>query len=111
MNRASSPNINEGTINFWMKSQFFENSFNEPQDIFFVNLEGGSIAMIKDIDNKLKIFYVVLGKGRMDLIFDLSNWTLKGEKHMFAVTWNLKIKEINLFIDGVKAASGKINLK
>ena len=67
--------------------------------------------MIKDIDNKLKIFYVVLGKGRMDLIFDLSNWTLKGEKHMFTVTWNLKIKEINLFIDGVKAASGKINLK
>ena len=91
--------IDEGTINFWIKeNQIVFNDF-KTTPIFAVNPDGGSIFIIKDADNKLKVFYVVLGRGRVDLEFDISHLEQE-KKHMITYTWSLKEKSLNLYIDG-----------
>lgn len=99
--------IDEGTISFSIKENkiIFNDSKTTP--IFAINPEGGSIFMIKDADNKLKVFYVVLGKGRVDLESDVSHLE-QNKKHMIAYTWNLKEKKLKLYIDGIIASTQNI---
>lgn len=91
--------IDIGTISFWTKANSLKFNDGKTTPVFSVNPEGGSIFMVKDDDNKLKVFYVVMGQGRADLEYDVSNLDPK-EKHMIVFTWNLNSKELILYIDG-----------
>lgn len=100
-------NIKEGTINFWIKENQLNFTDSKTTPIFAVSPEGGSIFMVKDQDNKLKVFFVVLDKGRTDLEYDTASLS-SDTKHMFSLTWNLNKKELNLYIDGVKVVQQEI---
>ncbi|MBN1175340.1 hypothetical protein JXA48_01725 [Candidatus Woesearchaeota archaeon] len=98
---ANKINFKEGSINFWIPENVFD--FDDNQTHILVNqgnLEG-SIFIVKDGDNKLKFFHVLLGKGRTDVVIDVQE-LLKSEKHMITATWSISKKEINLYIDGGK---------
>lgn len=91
--------IQEGSVAFWLKTKAVKFNDGKITRFFEVNPEGGSILCIKDDDNKLKVLFVVLGKGRVDVEHDVSS--LDNEKrHMVAFTWSLAKGEINLYLDG-----------
>ncbi len=94
-------NIKEGTITFWVKENSID--WDDNQITVFVNYSNleGSIFIIKDNDNKLKFFHVILGKGRTDVEIDVSSLS-NNERHFIAATWSLEKKEIALYIDGDK---------
>ena len=92
--------IREGTIEFWVK----ENKiiWNDNKETVLLNApvnNVGSLFMIKDDDNKLKFFHVILGKGRTDVEIDVSNLALD-KPHHIAVTWSLKEKKVVHYVDG-----------
>ncbi len=64
--------IDVGTVSFWIKENQVQFNDSKTTPIFAINPVGGSIFMVKDDDNKFKVFYVVLGKGRVDLEVDVS---------------------------------------
>ena len=109
MEDSKNLSIEEGTITFWIK----ENSiiFNDKKitQLFDVNPAGGSIFMVKDDDNKLKVMFVVLGKGRVDIEHDVSEVN-PSNRHMVAFTWSLKSNQLSLYLDGELIESKEINL-
>jgi len=106
-NRNEEINIDVGTINFWIK----ENQIDFSDGVFYplatISNEKGSIFILKDADNKIKFFYVYIGRGRTDVEWDCSKLN-KNERHMVTVTWSQEEKEIKLFIDGGIVGSSKI---
>lgn len=102
--------IKEGTISFWINEGKVQ--FNNGQAIPLIQLtpSNGSIFMVKDSDNRLKFFHVYLGKGRTDVEYDVSLLD-PNQRHMIAVTWSLKNKEIIMYIDGQQVAKTEIKYK
>lgn len=98
-------NIKEGTITFRIKGGSINFSDSSQIVLFSVNPEGGSILMIKDFDTKLKVFFVVIGKGRIDLAFDCSGLDYSMD-HFIAFTWS--VEELNLYINGEKKVSKEV---
>ena len=99
--------IEEGSINFWIKEHQLDFNDGQTTPLLSVNPTGGSIFIVKDADNKLKVFYVVLERGRVDLESNVSS--LNPEiKHMITYAWNLPGKKVNLYIDGKEAATKEI---
>ena len=101
-------NISEGTISFWTS----ENTISEIDEVvplMSVTPDGGSIFIVKDGDNKLKVFYVISGRGKVELDYDLSKINTH-IKHMISLTWNLKNKEIVLYLDGKAVVTKMIYL-
>jgi len=94
-------NIEEGTIEFWVRENKIK--WNDNQITTFINFSNseGSILIVKDSDNRLKFFHVVLGKGRTDVELDVSSLS-NNERHFIAATWSLRKKEIALYVDGDK---------
>lgn len=94
-------NIKEGTITFWVKENSID--WNDNRTTIFVNYSNseGNIFILKDSDNKLKFFHVILGKGRTDVEIDVSSLS-DNEPHFIAATWSLEKKEIALYVDGDK---------
>lgn len=91
--------IEQGTVSFWIKEKAVNFNDGNITRFFEVNPEGGSILCVKDNDNKLKIFFVVLGKGRVDIEHDVSDLDTQ-KRHMIAFTWSLKNKQLQLYLDG-----------
>jgi hypothetical protein len=101
--------LREGTIEFWVKKDKFQWNDGLIQVLVNISNKQGSIFIIKDSDNKLKFFHVLLGKGRTDVEMDVSN--LSSDKpHHIAATWTVSKKEIALYIDGGEKTS-KSNIK
>jgi len=99
--------IQQGTISFWTRENQVIFNDGKITPLFSVNPTGGSIFIIKDDDNKLKIFYIVLGKGRIDMEYDVSKLD-SSKKHMIAVTWKLDDKKLVLYIDDQVAGTKDI---
>jgi len=99
--------IKEGTISFWIgegKIQFDDNNIHP---LIQLNSSEGSIFLVKDNDNNLKFFHVYIGKGRTNIEHDVSSLDTN-KRHMIAVTWSIKNKEIIMYIDGEKVAKEEI---
>lgn len=94
-------NLKEGTINFWIPENVFDFKDNKSHILVNQGNPNGSILIIKDNDNKLKFFHVILGKGRTDVEIDVKDLSEKN-KYMITATWSVKLKEINLYVDGNK---------
>ena len=58
--------------------------------------EEDSIFLVKDSDNKLKFFHVILGKGRTDVETDVSKLSYD-EDHYIAVTWSVTTRQISFY--------------
>lgn len=99
MEQNNNLSIEKGTITFWIRENKIQFNDNKITPIFSVNPAGGSIFIVKDDDNKLKVFYVVLEKGRIDLEYDVSNVD-PAKKHMIGFTWSLEDKKLKLYFDG-----------
>jgi len=99
--------VHEGTISFWIKKGTV--NYSDGQVIVLLNLstKEGSIFLVKDSGNILRFFHVINSEGRTDLEYDVSSLSSE-EAHMFAVTWSIKSKEINLYIDGGSVAKTQI---
>jgi hypothetical protein len=100
-------NVKEGSINFWIEKQNVKFADNTATPLFQANSPEGSIFIVKDDDNKLKFFHVLLGKGRTDVECDVSGLD-PSERHMITLTWSVKNKEIIMYVDSKKAASATI---
>lgn len=99
--------ITEGTISFWIKNNSIQFNDNKSTELATLNPQGGSIKIIKNDDNKLKIVFIVSDKGEWDIEYGVS--ALDSQKrHMVVFTWNLKDGEINLYLDGQSVGSRKI---
>lgn len=108
MAESSEWNVNEGTIEFRVKKGKLQ--WNDGLVHVLVNLSKtgqGSIFIVKDSDNKLKFFHVILGKGRTDVEADVSELS-SSEDHHIAATWSVKNKETCLYIDGERVARSEI---
>ena len=91
--------LTEGTIDFWVKKEKLQWNDGLSQVLIKISNEQGSIFMLKDSDNKLKFFHVLLGRGRTDVELDVSE--LGADKpHYIVATWSVSSKEIILYIDG-----------
>ena len=111
MNKGSEMQIDlrEGTIEFWVKRGKLRWNDGLIQVLVNISNEQGSIYIVKDSDNKLKFFHVLLGKGRTDVEVDVSDLS-SNEQHHIATTWSITKKEIALYIDGgKKTAKSNIN--
>ena len=93
--------LREGTIEFWVRKNKIQWNDGLIQVLVNISNEQGSIFIVKDSDNKLKFFHVLLGKGRTDVEVDVSNLS-SNEPHHIAATWSITKKEIALYIDGGK---------
>lgn len=92
--------IEEGTISFWIKENSIVFNDGKATPLANINPSGGSIFIVKDGDNKLKVMFVVLGKGRIDIEHDVANIN-SAQRHLIVFTWNcVDDKKINLYIDG-----------
>jgi len=106
MNKQSL-DIHEGTISFWIKKGVV--NYNDGQVVILLNLstKEGNIFLVKDSDNVLRFFHTIIGKGRTDVEYDVSSLS-PDAAHMFALTWSIKSKETNLYIDGASVANAQI---
>ena len=93
--------LKEGTVEFWVRKGKLQWNDGLIQVLFNMSNEKGSIFMLKDSDNKLKFFHVLLGKGRTDVEVDVSDLSAS-EAHHIAATWSVNNKETVLYIDGGK---------
>lgn len=111
MNKESSMQLDlrEGTIEFWIKKNKLQWNDGLIQVLVDISNEQGSIFLVKDSDNKLKFFHVLLGKGRTDVEIDVSN-LISSKPHHIAATWSITKKEIVLYIDGGEKTA-KSNIK
>ena len=100
--------IEEGKISFWIKEKMLQFDDNKLTPLIQLNPSEGSIFILKDDDNKLKFFHVYIGRGRTDVEHDVSSLN-PSKRHMIAVTWNVKDKEIIMYINGEKVARTEIN--
>ena len=101
MNKESQMQLDlrEGTIEFWVRKGKLQWNDGLIQVLVNIPNKQGSLFIVKDSDNKLKFFHVLLGKGRTDVEIDVSN--LNGdEPHHIAATWSITKEEIVLYIDG-----------
>lgn len=105
-------NVEVGTVTFWIRKNKL--NWNDGLIRVLMNLSNysnarakGSILILKDSDNKLKFFHVILGKGRTDVETDVSILSVS-EDHFFAFTWSIETGEIIMYIDGEKAKRSEI---
>lgn len=100
--------IREGTIEFWVREDKIQWNDNESTVLFNVPVNNvGSLFIVKDSDNKLKFFHVILEKGRTDVETDVSNLSTN-KPHYIAVTWSVSKKEVCFYIDGELKAKSEI---
>ena len=95
--------IRQVTIEFWIQEDKIQWNDNKATVLFNLspNNKNGSLFMVKDDDNKLKFFYVVLGQGRADTETDVSDLA-QNKPHHIVATWSLKDRKANLYVDGGK---------
>ena len=100
---AENITVEEGMISFWIKEHAV--TFNDGQTHELVQLDpvGGSISITKDADNRLKCYFIALGKGRAQLEYDVSSLDPK-ERHSVALGW-VADGEIALYLDGDEVAT------
>lgn len=101
-------NISEGTITFWIDPKKVNLWSNEIIPLVQLNPIGGSIFILKDNDNKIKFFHVLMSKGRTNADVDISSLS-KEDKHMFGFTWSIKERKIKIYIDGELKKESNIN--
>jgi len=99
MNKDTSPKIDEGSLNFWIKPHQLKYDDNKAKRLVQVSPDGGSILVVKDKDNLIKFFHIYLGKGTTDVQYDVSKLN-PSEPHMFTATWSTLENKNKLFIDG-----------
>ncbi|MFH1175285.1 MAG: hypothetical protein V1698_01010 [bacterium] len=101
--QSSTPNdlnLKIGSLGFWVREDQLDWSDNKPTVLINIIKNDGSLFIVKDDDNKLKCFHVILGKGRTDVEIDVSA-LFKDKAHMIVVAWDTeKSKKLSLFIDG-----------
>lgn len=99
--------IEKGSITFWTQANKIKFADNKLYTFVDISNHKGAIFIIKDADNKIKFFYVYLGKGRTDIEWDCSKLE-DDKKHMIATTWSQETKEIKLYVDGELRETSKI---
>jgi len=100
-------NLQEGTIEFWVKENKLIWDDGKANVLFNISKSDGSLFMVKDSDNRLKFFHVILGKGRTDVEVDVSELSTNKPYYIVA-TWSVSKKEIALYIDGELKAKSEI---
>lgn len=99
MTNQENLNMQEGSINFWIAANKVNFNDGNMVPLFQTNTKDGSIFILKDSDNCIKIFHIYIGKGRTDIVYDVSQLD-SDNKHMITTTWSLSNKELCLYIDG-----------
>ena len=92
-------NMQEGTIEFLIKENKLIWNDGKTNVLFNISKSDGSLFMVKDSDNRLKFFHVILGKGRTDVEVDVSELPIDKPIILQLLGAQTK-KEICLYIDG-----------
>jgi len=101
-------NIEENTITFWVVKGKIKWSDCERTSLFEKSENGNSVFIIKDDDNRIKLYHVYFEKGRTDLEHDVLSLS-SNEYHFFVFTWSVKNKKLALYIDGKLEKESKID--
>lgn len=100
-------NIKEGTVEFTVNANKVKFDNHQIVPLAQFSPQEGSIFIVKDADDKLKFFHVYLGKGRTDVVYDVTKLD-SNTAHHFAFTWSVSAKEIKIYIDGKEVARTNI---
>ena len=100
-------NLQEGTIEFWVKENKLIWNDVRANVLFNISKGDGSLFMVKDSDNRLKLFHVILGKGRTDVEVDVAELSIN-KSHYIVATWSTEKKEVALYVDGELKAKSEI---
>lgn len=92
-------NIEEGTVTFRVNAGNVNWADSQTIPLFELSNNGNSIFIVKDSDNRLKLFHVFLGKGKTEVEGDVSNFP-SSEPHFIVATWSVSKKEVALYVDG-----------
>lgn len=93
--------LSVGTLEFWVRENKLDWDDGKVTVFFNIAKSNGSLFVIKDSDNKLKCFHVILGKGRTDIESAVSKLD-KNKAHQIVITWDINTaKKLSLYIDGV----------
>jgi len=102
-------NFGEGSLTFWIPKETL--NYGDNKFIYLINYvsEEGSLKIVKDKDNGLKVFYNYLNNGKCILkvpVQDLDD----EEKHYIGVTWSMPNRKVILYIDGQERGNCDIDI-
>lgn len=91
--------LSVGSLSLWIEEAKLTWNDNKSTVIFNVAKSNGSLFIIKDDDNKLKCFHVILDNGKTSVESDVSKLSIN-EAHHIVITWDIeKSKKLLLYID------------
>lgn len=94
--------IQEGSISFLIDPHVVSLDDGEFHLLAQANPDGGNILVVKDSDNKIKVFFVGVGIGRTNIEYDPQNLD-KNRKHEITASWKIG-DNLSLYVDGIEAA-------
>jgi len=103
--------LSVGSLEFWVRENKLDWSDGKATILFNIAKSNGSLFVIKDSDNKLKCYHVILGKGRTDIEIDILKLDKfdKNKAHQTVITWDINTdKKLSLYIDGKLAGAKNI---
>ena len=101
-------NIQKGKISFWIPNNLFEYDDNITHILVNRTNSKGLIYILKDDNNKLTFFHVIIGCGRTDVEADVHKLDSR-KRHLITVVWNLSTKLNKLYVNGKLVAQTKID--
>lgn len=107
----SNLDLKVGSLEFWVKENKLDWSDSRATIFFNIAKSDGSLFVIKDSDNKLKCYHVILGKGRTDIELDILKLDKfdKNKAHQIVITWDINTaKKLSLYVDGKLAETKNI---
>lgn len=101
--------FNKGSLSFLIPERVMDYGDNKFINLVNYNSKDGSLKIVKDKDNGLKVFYDYKNNGRCFL--EASTKELDdNDEHEVAVTWSLSDREVILYIDGEEIEKCEIDI-
>jgi hypothetical protein len=97
MKKGDKLDFNTGTINFWVPEGRIDYMDNKFVQLFYYKDDEGTIKVVKDKDNGLKVYY--LYDGNKCFLNTSVEYLEDHDKHMVTITWSLSEKKVKLYID------------
>lgn len=101
-------NFNEGSLTFWIPEGTL--NYGDNKFVYLINYfsKEGSLKIVKDKDNGIKVFYNYINNGKCVLKVEAED--LDDDKHHIAVTWSMPNRKVVLYIDGQESGSCDIDI-
>ncbi|MAG40055.1 hypothetical protein CMI41_03745 [Candidatus Pacearchaeota archaeon] len=102
-------NFNKGALSFFIPKGVMNYRDNKFVSLIDYSSEDGTLKIVKDKDNGLKVFYRYKNNGSCDLKANAEDLD-DDKEHEVAVSWSMEDRLVKIYIDGVEIASCEIDI-